>query len=895
MKKYSDRTRTNPLITLLMSVAFGLKLIQIESQSIWFDEGWSAYAAAQPDLITAANADATNPPLYYALMHGVGRAFGTSEFSLRIFSVFWGALLIPLAYQLGKRVHSRRAGIIAAALVGVSPSLWWASQEARMYTLMAVQVMIAALAWHGLLKNQRLHNGSWMKASSNWIALWVSELAILYTHNSAPVIVVWLNVITAAAWITARSFKKPDWRVWIAGQGGVIALWMPYFFTRFVLLGEANSAITSAPTLSLEFAAQVWAGYWIVPWERVWVFDFDAVNALTVILMGGALIGSALVKGGRWLALHSVLLTSGLIAALVALGNELHGRYLVMIAPLVMTAIAVGIAAIPMRVLRWGAAALAVIACLIPITTALDAMSRYRHDDARGMARFYAEHLTENDTVLAWSYADRYELAYYWDRLGVRANRVTLPEGADFDEIAPMLPTRGDVALNVWYTQRADYRGMMGCLLGDGIHANTSDETFMTYGMTTRIYRAPSLDLPEMQPRDIPFRDENGVIARVTKIGAIPATGRTDQAQCIPIEVTLERATDAELKAALIVLNPLGWEIARADAIIATANQRPTTGAAAGERLMAFPLIELPFGAPPVDYTLVLRLYDERDQPNGYMPEREVVDVRGLDAVIGTWTAGDWDDPPEWAAPLTDANVLTLVQGDLSERQVINARNGDTVRVTLRWRGEGNLLTLRLRHDETHYFDIPPQSVITACCGYTLDWREIIIPPDFPAGVSRITLHHERTTVYEVNIDSVPMVTDEPQMDSVIGADVPDVGELVGYNGEMTFSLNQPPEIELVWRAGGTPEASYTVFVQMLNASGQVIAQSDSLPLGGDRPTTGWREGEYLIDRHVLTYNDLAAVGNVTIIAGMYNPVTGERLVTDSGTDHVVLGQGELR
>ena len=41
-----------------------------------------------------------------------------------------------------------------------------------------------------------------------------------------------------------------------------------------------------------------------------------------------------------WLWLHWIILTAGLIAALIVLGNNFHGRYLVMIAPLMLAGLA---------------------------------------------------------------------------------------------------------------------------------------------------------------------------------------------------------------------------------------------------------------------------------------------------------------------------------------------------------------------------------------------------------------------------------------------------------------------------------------------------------------------------------------------------------------------------
>ena len=125
------------LLTLILA-ATAFRLYRIASQSIWFDEGWSAFAAVQPTLRAAFEADPTNPPLYYLLLNLTTKGLGDSEFGLRVVSLLLGLLAIPLAYQLVRRQFDSRAGVFAAALVALSPLLWWAAQEARMYTLLAV-------------------------------------------------------------------------------------------------------------------------------------------------------------------------------------------------------------------------------------------------------------------------------------------------------------------------------------------------------------------------------------------------------------------------------------------------------------------------------------------------------------------------------------------------------------------------------------------------------------------------------------------------------------------------------------------------------------------------------------------------------------------------------------
>lgn len=161
---------------------------------MWFDEGWSAYAAVQPTLRAVVEAEPTNPPLYYLLLHVAVRGFGDSAVTLRYFSLLAGLLTVALAYQLARRLFSASAGLWSAFLAAFNPLLWWASREARMYALLAVLVLVAALAFHQLLKRP---------TRAAWLALWGAELAALYTHNTGPVIALWLNAVALLAW-TAR-------------------------------------------------------------------------------------------------------------------------------------------------------------------------------------------------------------------------------------------------------------------------------------------------------------------------------------------------------------------------------------------------------------------------------------------------------------------------------------------------------------------------------------------------------------------------------------------------------------------------------------------------------------------------------------------------------------------
>ena len=216
------------LAVFLLLLASALRLHRIDAQSLWFDEGWSAWAAIQPTLAQALLADATNPPLYYLLLNFSTGFLGDSEFSLRLPSLLATLLLIALTWQLAQRYFGRRAAWLAVWLATCSAPLWWAAQEARMYALLALLTLALLLAWQRLLRRPERRA---------WLLLLFCETFILYTHNTGPVFALWLNLAMLLHWLARRSLRRPDWRAWLAGQALVALLWAPWLLNHFLERG----------------------------------------------------------------------------------------------------------------------------------------------------------------------------------------------------------------------------------------------------------------------------------------------------------------------------------------------------------------------------------------------------------------------------------------------------------------------------------------------------------------------------------------------------------------------------------------------------------------------------------------------------------------------------------
>jgi uncharacterized membrane protein len=83
--------------------------------------------------------------------------------------------------------------------------------------------------------------------------------------------------------------------------------------------------------------------------------------------------------------------------------------------------------------------------------------------------------------------------------------------------------------------------------------------------------------------------------------------------------------------------------------------------------------------------------------------------------------------------------------------------------------------------------------------------------------------------------------------------------------------------VTLFWQASQKVKPSYVSFIHVLDSSGQLRAQSDHIP-DDALPTYAWTPGEVVPDRHVIHLDKSMPAGEYTLVAGMYDSLTQERL-----------------
>ena len=102
---------------------------------------------------------------------------------------------------------------------------------------------------------------------------------------------------------------------------------------------------------------------------------------------------------------------------------------------------------------------------------------------------------------------------------------------------------------------------------------------------------------------------------------------------------------------------------------------------------------------------------------------------------------------------------------------------------------------------------------------------------------------------------------------------------LIGYDlEETTVHPGGDIHLTLYWQAEREMNEEYTVFTHLIDEEGQIWAQKDNQPLGGNYPTSLWDEGEVVKDEYELMVKEGIPPGEYLLEVGMYLLSTGERL-----------------
>ena len=264
----------------LVILAFALRVFRLGDQNVWWDEGLAIWAVRKP-LVDATlwTAGDVHPPLYFWLLWGWVRLVGQSELAARAMTAGFGVLAVAVAYATGRRVGGRStgaaAGVLAALFVGLSRfEVWW-STEMRMYALagLAVALLVyAAVRWGAELGGD---------GRRRWLAAYViAAAAALYTVYLTGAAIAAVNLAMVPALAARRAGGRsgsgapggadsvaPGAPVqagaigvlgeWLLAQAAVMLAFAPWLVVALPRM-QSWTSITGA-SAAPSFVAQLWA------------------------------------------------------------------------------------------------------------------------------------------------------------------------------------------------------------------------------------------------------------------------------------------------------------------------------------------------------------------------------------------------------------------------------------------------------------------------------------------------------------------------------------------------------------------------------------------------------------------------------------------------------------
>jgi hypothetical protein len=484
------------LAGVALAVVAGVAIRLLVSSPLWLDEALSVNIARLPvgDIGAALRQDG-HPPLYYWLLHGWTAMFGSGDWGARSLSVVLGLIALPLGFLLGVRIGGRAAGAWMVVLLSLTPYVVRYTTEARMYALVMVLVLAAAVLVLDAL------------AAPTWARL----VGVAATTGALVLTQYWAFYLVAAgaAVLAWRAWSDPGQRaacirilVAMVIGGAAFALWLPAFLDQFAHTGTPWSE-PARPTRVVADTLVDLGGAGLGVFPEAALFAMVAAVAVAVAVLTHRPDGRPIVltASGDPATRHVAVVafaTLGIGAAAgLASGAAFNSRYGAVVVPLLLVLAATGLTRLPLRWPKLGLGA-AVVVLAVVSSVHVARLDRTEAGDLAGAIVAAAE---PGDAVLVCP-----------DQLAVSLERALRQAGSEV-RILPYPVIDGDPRFVDWrdYRARNDAADPAGVAAAvdeqvDGAVWLVSDTTYRTFEGDCEVVAATLADRrgPPAQGRPTP-------------------------------------------------------------------------------------------------------------------------------------------------------------------------------------------------------------------------------------------------------------------------------------------------------------------------------------------------------------------------------------------------------
>ncbi|MCL5801560.1 MAG: glycosyltransferase family 39 protein [Gammaproteobacteria bacterium] len=404
------------MLCLILLIATALRVIHLDSPTLWWDEGNNAYFAhlTPTELLHMSRVTLeTDPPVHRLALHVWLATLGDSVLNLRLLSAVCGVLTVALTYAWGRRLGGTRVGLLAAALMAIWPLHIHYSREAKAYPWVTLWAGLSAylwlcyvdpephstrrrrLAWFGAALGAFLSLGAHFYAAL-WIAAQGLGLAILLGVNRTAWSEAWRRLLR-----------------WGSVQAAAVVGVLPWVLLTFATtMRGAERLPDRANTDSLAvYMREIGGSLATTPAAYGWACALAAVILLTAIA-----VAIWRKRKGREIVLLALVLTPLALgfAAQQSVGF-LHARFLLYLTPPAAVLAAEGL--LRLRKIGWAVGLALVIAWGASMAAAYAPFAK-PEDDLRPLAQALASNVRAGDAVV---------VTYIWQEGMLRMEMPQLP------------------------------------------------------------------------------------------------------------------------------------------------------------------------------------------------------------------------------------------------------------------------------------------------------------------------------------------------------------------------------------------------------------------------------------------------------------------------------------
>lgn len=218
MSSSSNSKRFFAISSLLFALTLFTRFYQINSDSLWFDEGFSVRVSAMPfDQMMSLNDK--HQPLYIILLHFWIKIFGQNETAARSLSALFNIFPFLLIIPIGKILFNKSITLYSLLIFSLASFQVYFAQEARAYSLMSLLALLSIFFFLEIIRNPKKRN------QSGYI---VSTILLIFTH-----IYGWFVLFLENIWILYKHKKQQlpiGYQKWFFLQIVILILIIPYMF-----------------------------------------------------------------------------------------------------------------------------------------------------------------------------------------------------------------------------------------------------------------------------------------------------------------------------------------------------------------------------------------------------------------------------------------------------------------------------------------------------------------------------------------------------------------------------------------------------------------------------------------------------------------------------------------